>query len=311
MKKMLQIVAVTIVVVVAFLYIRGIATKILMKNANYGIFALAQNGTDILFMGSSMFRQGIDTKDISIEGKSTYLLAYNGFQPCAGETTLKEVLSHTDIDCLVIDMYLYTVTGKVGISDTRLFQGQSVSFLLDLFGPMKENGSGDYYDLFEMVFQSNNEMFLTWPISYPVINSKYYRGSKVGDIAGSTEEKLYSMDMNFNKDVSLNPVQTNALEHIIDMCKERNIEVVFLETPKYKRMYEEDFYTKGMQLYIDYLEDKEVSIILSDETGAACRTSDKVRQYEYDVSNTALFSDLIHLSSEGRRIFTTILQGIL
>lgn len=311
MKKVARILVIAILITCLLTVAKRALTPLLMKDSNFGIASLENHGADILFMGSSMFRQGIDTKDLSPEGKDTYQLTYNGFQPFAEYITLKEVLAHTDIECLVIDMYPYTAVDEPRISDTRLFQDRSFAFTYDLFSQIHKHGNADYYDLFDMMVQSNNEMFFTWPLSYPFINERYYRGSKIGESAGCTAEYLDNLEVSYPYESELNPVQTTALDDIIDLCNRKDIDVIFLETPKYRRMYDDDTYTKAMQAYLDFLKAKKVRVLISNGTASACSAPSNAEVYEYDSSDACLFSDLIHISSDGRRAFTQRLLPLL
>ncbi len=308
MKRIMQILAVAIAISSCLIMTRRVLTPVLMKNSNYGITSLEQNGTDILFIGSSLFRQGIDTKNLSTGQKSTYLLAYNGFQPFAEYITLKEVFKHTSIKCLVIDMDPYIVSREAKLSDARLFQDQSFGFIYELFSQIHKHGSADYYDLFEMIVQSNNETFFTWPLSYPFINERYYRGSKIGESASSTAEQLNNAELDKNHESELSSIQISALENIIELCRENNVEVIFLEAPKYKRVYENGTYSNLMQTYLQFLQDKNTRIIISNTTAEACSAPSYVEVYEFDSSDASLFNDLNHISSAGRNTFTQTLM---
>ena len=311
MKRVISILDAAILITCCLTITKRTLTPVLMRNSNFGITPLELQGTDILFIGSSLFRQGLDTGDLNISGKRTYQLSYNGFQPFAEYLTLKRVLEQTDIELLVIDMYPKTITEEPGISDTRLFQDQSFTFIYDLFSQMHQYGDADYYDLFEMIVQSNNEIFFTWPLSYPLINKRYCRGSKIGESAGAAPEHLNSMEIDFGDDPEPNSIQTDALDNIIGLCSERDIEVVFLETPKYIKTYDDASYSDMMQSYLDFLKDKEVRVILSDYTASKCPAFSDVEVYKFASSDAGLFSDLIHISSDGRKVFTQTLLPLL
>ena len=314
MKKVAKILVVAIAITLCLTIAKRELTPLLMRNSNFGITSLEQNGTDILFIGSSMFRQGIDTYDRNVSGKRAYQLTYNGLQPFAEYITLKKVLEKTDIELLVIDMYPYTVNDVPKTSDTRLFQDQSFTFIYDLFSQMHQYGDADYYDLFEMIVQSNNEMFLTWPASYPFINKRYYRGSKIGETPGVTQEYLDNVEIKYNTETKLNPLQEAPIDNIISLCNEHETKVVFLETPKYKRLYDDTPYPDIMGAYLDLLKNKNVRVIISDDTATACHLSDSdatIEIYEYDSSNAGLFADLLLISSDGRKVFTQTLLPLL
>ena len=93
MKKVVKILVIAILITCLLTVAKRTLTPLLMKDSNFGIASLENHGADVLFIGSSMFRQGIDTKDLSLGEKSTYQLSYNGFQPFAEYLTFPTLIS--------------------------------------------------------------------------------------------------------------------------------------------------------------------------------------------------------------------------
>lgn len=311
MKKILFVLICTIAVVFLFVAGKTAILPYLVQDANYGIPSLEKHGADTLFIGSSMFRQGIDTKELNSEDHTTYLLAYNGLQPYAELVTLDEVLDHIEIRTLVIDMYVYSLAAQPGMSDIRLFQGMPVSFINRLFSHMKKYGDSDCFDLFEMVVQSNNEMLLSWPVSYPLINSRYYRGSNVSKASGKTAENLEKEQVDLPSELHLDGHQEEALGEIIDLCLSKNIKIVFVETPKYMKLYDDNAYVDGFQQYLDLLKGKDVDILISNYTAERCQIDESVTTYDFNSSEPSFFTDLLHLSAAGRGELSESLMRIL
>ena len=84
---------------------------------------IKQEEVDHLFIGSSMFRQGldIDALEENLDG-SVYVLSYNGNQPVFMAKELEYLIDHgVKIKNLYIDFYAYTLTAVPWISDTKCF----------------------------------------------------------------------------------------------------------------------------------------------------------------------------------------------
>lgn len=306
MKKVLCIVAASILFCTLFVGAKSILMPALMDTANYGMERLKNSKQkNIVFVGSSMFRQAIDISKVDEE--STYLLAYNGHQPFSEYLQMKEVIdSGVKIDTFVVDMYAYTLTAAPKLSDTRMLQDGSLKFALSMYEVIKQHGEADGGDLYELLVTSNNEMFITWPISFGIINGRYKNGGSSDGLQGSTREKLEKANNNLSNAGEIKSVQVHYVKKMIELCAEHGIKIVFLETPKYEYLYEESGYVDIMNSYMEILEGYDCEVIINDDT--ASRLKDDYRNkcliYNFDESNPSFFADLIHLSLEGKRKFT-------
>lgn len=282
-------------------------TPVLMKHANFGNSPLkSAHYTDSLFIGSSMFRQGIDAEGLRDENETCYLLAYNGNQPVFEKLLIQNLLdSGVVMDTLYVDMYAYSLSNSVNLSDVRLFQDMPLSFTLDVYRLMKTHGAADLGDLFEMTVKANNELFFTWPVSFPLINQRFQKGSSLGRQPGASAEHLAQLPVEFGSPVP-DPAQVQAVRDLIKLCEDRGIRIVFVETPKYVRLYEGRNYQAIMTEYIALLEECGCEMIISKMTADACGiTPGKlIHRYSFKYDNPAYFTDLIHLSYEGRYAFT-------
>ena len=84
----------------------------LLENANYGMPALIEKGkVKNLYIGSSMFRQGIDIMTLEENGEDNYVLAYNGNQPVLEYYQLRNLIeNNVQIENLYVDMYLIKIS---------------------------------------------------------------------------------------------------------------------------------------------------------------------------------------------------------
>ncbi|MBR4084640.1 MAG: hypothetical protein IKK33_10220 [Lachnospiraceae bacterium] len=311
MKRICTIIVSAIIISVLLIASKLTLTPILMKNANFGMSHLKKmKQVDKLFVGSSMFRQGIHPEGF---GTKAYLLSYNGNQPYAEYLEVKELLeSGVEIGTLYVDMYAYSMTAEVALSDTRIFQDVPPSFILALYEILREEGNADCGDLAEMLIKSNNEVFFTWPVSFPLINSRYQNGGNLGRTGGSSAEVLDEMSVEFTDTTDLNEIQCDYMEKLIKLCLDNQTEIVFVETPKYEKVYNEGNYLEIMKKYLQFLEQNQCMVVISDQTAKICDSEkmECVRVYSFDSQNPAMFMDLIHLSYDGRVQFSKLLEGM-
>ncbi len=167
----------------------------LMKNGEYGMSRMKTQGeVDTLFVGSSMFRQGIDTDSLATENRSMFLLAYNGNQPWMEWAEIEDLVKNgVKMKTLVVDMYAFSITADAEVSDVRIFQDASPSFTGEIYRALQTHGEAGLDDWYEMNVKANNEIFVTWPVSFPIINSRYRNGSNTASVPGVTNEALDKM----------------------------------------------------------------------------------------------------------------------
>jgi len=311
MKKIISITLCSIVVAGLLISAKILCTPILMRNANFGSSYLKNRGQiDTLFIGSSMFRQGVATHLLSSEENNTYLLAYNGNQPFSIYLMIEDLIKeNVEIKNLYVDMYAYSLTADVSLSDVRIIQDTSFKFTLSLYKEMQQHGSAGIGELFEMVMKANNEIFFTWPISYPLINSRYVRGANTSVSNGKTAEELRSLPLTFGN-MEANTYQKQSLEKLIALCKNNGINIFFLETPKYSYLYESETYCSIIRDYSTFIDAYDCVQILTHKTAENCGIAESQKHiiYSFDSNNATYFTDLLHLSSDGRACLTEILK---
>ncbi len=311
MKIILLIVTTSLVVVFLFVIGKYQFFNVAMTHANYGMRAIC-NEKEIksLYIGSSMFRLGINVVEID---SSAYLLSYNGNQPIAEELCLKYMFEKgANIKRLVVDMYPYSAANTPDISDINILQDGDISFTFDVYDAMKNHKDFSY--LLKMLLNGANEVLVTWPVTHGMINSRYFRGSFTTILLGATKEKLNAVELNFEGKDTLQPLQMDALDRIIKLCMEKEIEVVFVETPKYYRVHADHAYNKMMKDYYDFLNKRNVKTILCDKTMENLGLDSEYHNhiaYSFDNNDASNFSDLIHMSGKGRDEFSRQLGLLL
>lgn len=305
MKKIILILTISLLLAAGVTMGKFMLLRHVMPHANYGMQAIcSQSHVSKLFIGSSMFRKGIYCPDY---GDDTYLLAYNGNQPALEALQLEYLLNHgAKIDHVIIDMYPYSAVRPASLSDTRQLMDADWRYVYRLYDRISNTEQNDAEVLFKMFVQSNNELLFTWPISYPLTNSRYTRGANGNDVPGCTTAFLDQAEAEEMKvmDRTLHEDQKKGLEQIIGLCRNHHLKLTFLETPKYAKVYDDEVFCAIMREYTRYLTQLHQQLILCDKTYDLCRdqlTDDaQVSTYPFDYQDAACFNDLIHLSSKGR-----------
>lgn len=286
-----------------------------MPAAHYGIRAIAaQPKIGTLFVGSSMFRKGIFAPDF---GPDAWLLAYNGNQPAYEYLQLSELCqSGANIQRLVIDMYPYSMIPAASLSDLRMLHDGDLSFSYSIYQLNKDAQSGPIA-LWKMVGQANNEMALTWPVTFPMLNARYQQGANPSEVPGADKLWLDNFDAPEMQVTTSqpHPDQLKGLADIISLCQRQKIELLFLETPKYEPVYADSTFRAIMQQYVAYLLDRQQHMILCQATCQMLQmptdTTGMISTYPFDSSDPAYFSDRIHLSSAGRTVLSGQIKTLL
>ena len=288
MKNIIKIFIISIIICLLIIIIKDQYQYKLLDNANYGMSSLIKKGSiNNLYMGSSMFRQGIDPKYLDDD---SYIISYNGNQPVMEEWILNNLLDHgLKINNLYFDLYPYILSDEVKISDSKIFMEQDLKGKYELYKIFYDNDVNNFFKIF---VTENNEAMFTWPLYFKLINSTYKNGGVIEGRDGLTEEDINELEIpDVNKEV--NQKQVKALINIINICKKNNINLVFIETPKYKRILNDKVYNDLLNYFINIINDNNGNYILA-------------KDIDNNISNNAInYVDLIHLSNEGRDLYTS------
>lgn len=270
----------------------------LMHEASYGMPALIERGeVKNLFIGSSMFRQGLDISvlDSCLDESDYYILSYNGNTPMMELFELEYLLeSGLSIENLYLDMYAFTLFDDQGLQDEKIYLElpSHKSYALWL-GNSKEQSLSS---LWRSLCTANNEMIINWPISSKIANSRFRNGGNLNHVAGSNSVILKKMSIPTIEKNMLDE-QASAIDKIVSLCRTNGINITFIETPKYYLVSNDSNYIQAMNIYKNYLSSKGIPYFTSSE-------------YSFDNHNSDYYSDLIHLSTNGRIAFTNCLQTI-
>ena len=297
MKRLIKHIVMTLMCFILFVLLKnqfGFATS----GNTYGMKLLIQNKkVDNLFLGSSIFRQGLDVNVLqqNLYG-STYILTYNGNQPYFMAEELEYLIQQgVEIERLFVDMYVYTTAATPWISDAKLFLDTDLPFKLEIVDKLSQFKDFDINDFYEMFITSNIEHMLTFPISSMIVSTQFKDG---GNLLITLGKKAEALDMNdFGTREKLNDYQVDGVHKIMQLCDENNIELFFVELPKYVKMVEdkrEGCYQDLIQLYLEEIDSSNVLL---------------VDYNNFDNSNADYFQDHFHLSSEGKKVYSQILAN--
>lgn len=310
MKRILYIIICTCLFCSLFVYVKYAFFDTAMKSTNYGMRAICdEKKVSSLYIGSSMFRQGINTAKLD---SASYLLAYNGNQPALEYLQIKELIDKgSNIKRIVIDMYPYSAASDLNVSDSRIFMDGNIKYTLDVFSLLKETKGYSY--LMNILLQANNDAFVTWPLTHRFINERYYRGANTSTNKGLTNEQLNNMDATLGGLATLNEIQKHGIISIIDFCRRKNIELLFIETPKYIRIHNNDNYIAMMKEYVHLLGSHNTKMLLCNHTASSLNIKDDcdIDSYSFENEDGANFIDLIHMSYKGRNEFSDFLNELL
>lgn len=281
----------------------------LYKNANYGIESLITKGSvENLFIGSSMFRQGIDINEIERRiGEDSFILAYNGNQPVFEYLQLKYLLdNNVKIKKLYLDLYVYSAASIPKVSDERLLIHSDTKFKIEVWNILKKCSKKPVSLFWELFVTANNPSVFTFPITYKLTNTLYYKGGKKGNATkkeGCTELGINECP-NPRCENELNEIQKDYIIKIIELAKKKNIELVFVESPKWHEISADEKYINLMSEYLSILNDMSIQYILSQMTAQYLNAGDDVI-IPFDSNRPEYFIDKVHLSSKGSIVFSS------
>jgi len=152
--------------------------------------------------------------------------------------------------------------------------------------------------MFDYFVSSNMDYLITYPLAKPVISKRYYKGGNTGEdeVKGLTAEELDALEV--KEEAGFNELQKESLKHIIDLCRENNTNLIFLESPNYIKMYCDENYREKHELLKEFLEEENIRCITKDDL-------------KFDYKNPSCYSDLSHMSSEGMNLYTKEIIEIL
>lgn len=311
MKKYIRSIMITILLCILFLFLKNQYSSLLLMHSNYGMPALIKQGKiENLYIGSSMFRQGLDIMTLEdTMPNADYILAYNGNQPVLEYYQLKKLLdNNVKINHLWVDMYVYSAWEIPKISDEKIFMELDLKEKWTMWKLIEDESQTSPSNFFRMFVSSNNELLLTWPLNAKLIDSQFYQGGTLTKTSGSTIDVLSQMTAPVI-DAEMNEIQKYYLLQLFQLAKENQLPVTLIETPKYEIVASDHNYLSAMSVYIQLAEQENIPCIISEQTARYLNIS-SCQTYTFNHSNPEYFIDALHLSYDGRILFTKLLINI-
>ena len=287
----------------------------LSSQIDKGIYRAAKLGqVEGLYIGSSMFRQGIDIREAVRKSENIFMLAYNGLDP-ANEKLILEYLINSGlvVKNLYVDMYAYSASGEPWLAETRMLFDAPLSLKIAVWKLIMSNTRANFFTVsYELFISSGNDMFIFWPLYKFLVSDRYYKGgaAKGSYSSGTTAEALRKNNVPDKGSSKMNDTQKKSVREIIKMCHENNINIIFIETPKFIDVVRSKIYKSIMTEYLELLKSEDVKFIMSQETLNTLNLNN-IHGYIFPHDDAYMFGDYVHLSGEGCRIFTRLLQDMI
>ncbi len=262
--------------------------------------AINTGDIDVLFIGSSTFRANVDMPmmDEAYDGR-VYDISYGGNQCVASSIQYDEIKQRSDHEygLMVFEMGPLMLTEDVKLSDSRVIWDLSFDGKIRLWKEMEEAGNTDASTWYEYFITSGMDDLVTYPVTERIYSTRYYKGAKTDETESPGKEVLDSEEFD-TSDSELNEAQERAVKELIEKCKRDGQGFVFLESPVYYRLAEDEAYLKFRDHFITLLKENDAPYILASDV-------------EFDDHDAELFEDMNHMSATGRRAYTEELIKVL
>ena len=303
MKRIVRRAAATLILALALIFLKNEYAR-LLPVSTYGMQAAIRKGSiDHLFIGSSMFRQGldIDTLEEELPG-SSYILSYNGNQPALMAMELSYLLEEgAELQNLYIDLYPYTAAATPWISDTKILMDTDLSFKGKAWNLMQRGSDAGFGDFYEFFVTANNEQLLTYPLNNRIVSAQFRDGGSLLRQPGKTEKELSGLELLGSRD-GIHPLQAEGYRKIVKLAEKYSLNLYFLETPKYERMQQDKDYQELYEECHSLIEE-----LQDGWSGEGSFSLIEAKDVSLDSREASCFQDLIHLSYEGREQYTKLL----
>lgn len=310
MKKKHLLPIMVLLICLVLIFCKNEFTPLLLKHATCGMPALIdKHNVEHLFLGSSMFRQGLDIA--TLEGEANYILAYNGNQPALEYYQFLYLLENdVKIDNLYVDMYVYSAWKEPMIEDEKVFLETDLATKTTFYKLINQDNF-NFSSFWRMFVTSNNEVLFFWPINNYLINRQFRNGGTLLITENANKEEL-DAETAYEIHGSINNTQKEYILKIVELANKEDINITFLETPKYRIISADEAYLNAMKEYAELLESNNVNYVVSSQVANYLKSDSMyLKKYDFDSSNYRYYMDKIHLSYEGRIVFTRVIKDMI
>ncbi|MCR5735911.1 MAG: hypothetical protein K6G22_15030 [Lachnospiraceae bacterium] len=300
MKKIIITLSVAFVIIAAVVICKNVYSPFIpIHNRGIGD-AVRQGDLEVLFLGSSTFRCNIDMQacDDAYDGK-VFDISYGGNQCVANSIQYDEIKKRSTGNCdlMVFELGPLMITEDVMLTDSRVIWDLTFEGKRALWDKMKKSGNTNLPMMYEYFVTSGLDDLLTYPVTEPVYATRYYKGVKTEKTVSPGREYLENEEYDIS-DAKTVDAQVEAVKELIDKCKRDGQRYIFIETPPYKRLYEDPVYQKYRDEFIKILDEQGADYILASDV-------------DYDNSDPDNYEDMNHMSYKGRVEYTAELIKVL
>lgn len=131
-----------------------------------------------LYLGSSMFRKGINIYEMEKKSSPSFLIWYGGLDPVYESMMLEYIITcGVAIKNLYIDMYAYSISSPSWPSGAQTFFEAPLDLKIKIWRLIMNNKRTNLIPAaWDMFVYSGNDMFILWPLFREILNRMYYRG---------------------------------------------------------------------------------------------------------------------------------------
>ncbi|MCR4739427.1 MAG: hypothetical protein K5886_04095 [Lachnospiraceae bacterium] len=293
MKKIIITLSSALLAVMTVVILKNICTPYIPIH-NRGIGAAVREGDlDILFLGSSTFRCNIDMEamDEAYDGR-VFDISYGGNQCVANSIQYDEIKKRGKGNCklMVFELGPLMITEDVMLTDSRVIWDLTFEGKKALWEKMKNSGNTDLPMMYEYFVTSGLDDLFTYPLTEPVYATRYYKGVKTEKTVSPGREYLDNESFDISS-AQIVEAQTEAVKELMEKCDRDGQDYIFIETPPYKRLYEDPVYQKYRTEFIKILDEHGADHILAADV-------------DYDNSDPDNYEDMNHMSHKGRQEYT-------
>ncbi len=279
--------------------------------------ALRMREIDELYAGSSMFR-GLNPYELEKKTERIFILQYAGLDPAMISLLLENLIDRgLSLKNFYIDMYAWTATKQPWLSESILLFESPFNLKLQIWDLMKQNKNADLISAaWEMFIHSGNDMFIFWPIYSRLVEGAHHKGGNLKShyaVKSSSSRKEKFPDIPEEEFASeINPLERDAIIKIINLCRENNINLTFIETPKHSATNNSKKYQAIMRKYLNIMNENNTKCIMAADTlmKIHAEKSNNITSYEFEHDNLNYFDDYVHLAPAGNVKFTELLVTI-
>ena len=262
---------------------------------------LSRPKLDLLLIGSSHTRKSYDMRQLEkMTGvTSSFQIGYNGTDLTTISQMLDYLVSKPD-HCpryLVVEAYSALLARKPDMEDPRYYSDAPPALKRSIIRSYLA-GRGGYrsalLDVFDLVVNRGNDEIITYPFYSLIVKKSTYKGGRTDFyFPGLSPEEFRRLRADPAGNAP-NPAQLAALYHILDLTKNHGIPVIFIDTPLPQPVSSEADIQSLKKYFGEILGARHIPYIDGDRG--------------FPVGDPALFSDSNHLSSQGRKVFTSAIS---